>query len=262
MSATPLIELLDVHKSYRFGEEEVKALDGVDLRLDVGTFIGVIGRSGSGKSTLLNILGGLDRPSGGQVLLQGQPLRQRTSDDLATYRRQEIGFVFQSFNLVPHLSALENVALPLALSGVSLSERSQRARTLLEQVGLAKRTRHKPAELSGGERQRVAIARALANDPKILLADEPTGNLDSKTAEDILTMLTTLHQDGQRTVIMVTHDRERAERYCERLVIMEDGKVKEDVDKRSPATSEPPTDETPASEPAPSDGAGEAEAQA
>ncbi len=223
-----LIELVAVKKHYRFGESLVAALDGVDLKVTRGSFVGVIGRSGSGKSTFLNIVGGLDRPSEGTVLIEGRPLMARTSDQLAAYRRAVIGFVFQSFNLVPHLTALENVALPLALAGVGLFERRRRAQELLEKVGLGKRTGHRPTELSGGERQRVAIARALANSPKLLLCDEPTGNLDSRTAEEIMGMLQALHEKDGATVVLVTHDRERAERYCQRLVTLEDGRVKDD----------------------------------
>jgi ABC-type lipoprotein export system ATPase subunit len=226
--AEPLIELVDVRKHYRFGESVVAALDGVDLRIDKGEFVGVIGRSGSGKSTFLNIVGGLDRPSQGSVVIEGTPLQARSSDALAAYRRATIGFVFQSFNLVPHLTALENVALPLALAGKPAGERRRRAQELLEKVGLGKRTGHRPTELSGGERQRVAIARALSNEPKLLLCDEPTGNLDSKTAEEIMGMLADLHAKDRCTIVLVTHDRERAERYCERLVMLGDGKVRED----------------------------------
>jgi putative ABC transport system ATP-binding protein len=222
-----LIELVSVRKRYRFGESVVNALDGVDLRVPQGTFLGVVGRSGSGKSTLLNIVGGLDRPSEGQVLVRGRALMGRTSDDLASYRRQVIGFIFQSFNLIPHLTALENVAMPLALAGRGYFDRRRKAQELLEKVGLAKRTGHRPTELSGGERQRVAIARALANEPELLLADEPTGNLDSRTAEEIMGMLRALHAEGC-TIVLVTHDAERAERFCERVVVMEDGRVRED----------------------------------
>ncbi len=243
MNATPkgetLIELVSVRKRYQFGETTVNALDGVDLRVEKGAFLGVIGRSGSGKSTFLNVVGGLDRPSEGQVLVRGRALMGRTSDELAAYRRQVIGFIFQSFNLIPHLTALENVAMPLALTGVGYFERRRRAQELLEKVGLARRMGHRPTEMSGGERQRVAIARALANTPELLLADEPTGNLDSRTAEEIMGMLRALHAEGC-TVVLVTHDRERAERYCERIVVLEDGRVKED---RRPGEGEPPAPE-------------------
>ena len=234
MNATdkrPLIELVGIHKSYRFGETVVNALAGVDLSIRRGEFLGIIGRSGSGKSSLLNVLGGLDQPSQGQILVDGSPLMGRSSDALAEYRRTMVGFIFQSFNLVSHLTALENVALPLRLAGrISRGEGRARAADLLEKVGLGQRTGHRPSELSGGERQRVAIARALANDPGLLLADEPTGNLDSKTAADTMDMIRRLHAEEQRTVVLVTHDRDQAERYCERVVEMADGKVQADRD--------------------------------
>ncbi len=228
-----LLELIGVRKSYRFGETEVRALDGVDLAIRRGTFTGIVGRSGSGKSTLLNVLGGLDRPSEGTVLVEGRPLKGRGSDELAEYRRATVGFIFQSFNLIAHLTALENVALPLRLAGkLGYFERRKKAEELLDRVGLGKRLEHRPSELSGGERQRVAIARALANDPGMLLADEPTGNLDSRTADEIMAMLRGLHADG-RTVVLVTHDMRQAEQYCERLLVLQDGRVKEERDLRN-----------------------------
>lgn len=249
-----LVELVGVRKSYAFGETTVNALDGVDLKIDRGAFVAVVGRSGSGKSTLLNVLGGLDQPSQGQVLVDGTPLHGRGSDQLAAYRRGTVGFIFQSFNLIPHLTALENVALPLRLAGtLSQVERTQKAAALLAEVGLATRSEHRPSELSGGERQRVAIARSLANGPSLLLADEPTGNLDSKTAADIMAMLVELHRSGERTIVLVTHDRVQAERYCERVVEMADGKVTVDrlvgAAGDTPSTKAPPA-EAPQTEPA------------
>ncbi|MEZ6189302.1 MAG: ABC transporter ATP-binding protein [Planctomycetota bacterium] len=238
-----LLELVDVRRSYRFGDSEVRALDGVSFVIEEGSFVGVIGRSGSGKSTLLNILGGLDRPSTGHVKVEGAVLSTSSSDKLAAYRREIVGFIFQSFNLIPHLTSVENVALPLALRGVAKAERTERAQKLLEKVGLAKRMGHRPTELSGGERQRVAIARALVNEPRILLCDEPTGNLDSKTAEEIMGMLTALHKEG-RTVILVTHDREQANTYAERLLILGDGKLEEDL--RLDGSAQPATPAEPA----------------
>jgi putative ABC transport system ATP-binding protein len=236
--AENLVELIGVRRAYRFGEAVVNALDGLDFAIERGAFVGIIGRSGSGKSTLLNILGGLDRPSRGEVLVEGTALHGRKSDALATYRRETVGFIFQSFNLIAHLTALENVALPLRLAGnVGFFERRRRAKELLEEVGLGDRVEHKPAELSGGERQRVAIARALANDPSLLLADEPTGNLDSKTADEIMEMIQQLHGKG-RTVVLVTHDKAQAERYCQRLIVLQDGKVLED--RAGGATAESP----------------------
>lgn len=225
----PLLELVGIEKNYTFGETVVRALAGVDISIKPGEFVGVIGRSGSGKSSLLNVLGGLDQPSKGEILVNGRPLIGRSSDAMAEYRRTTVGFIFQSFNLVNHLTALENVALPLRLAGkISRSEGRQRATKLLEQVGLGERLGHKPSELSGGERQRVAIARSLANDPQLLLADEPTGNLDSKTAGDTMAMIKHLHEAEKRTVILVTHDRHQAECYCERVIEMEDGLVLKD----------------------------------
>lgn len=212
----------------RFGESEVHALAGVDLAIPKGAFLGIVGRSGSGKSTLLNVLGGLDRPSQGQVLVEGRPLTARTADKLANARRATVGFIFQSFNLISHLTALENVALPLRLNAMGKQARRDRARELLDQVGLGGRLEHRPAELSGGERQRVAIARALANEPSMLLADEPTGNLDTSTAHEIMEMLKALHAGGERTIVLVTHDLVQAEAYCTRLVVLRDGKVAED----------------------------------
>ena len=231
-----LVELIGVRKGYRFGSTVVKALDGVDITIERGAFVGIIGRSGSGKSTLLNVLGGLDRPTEGQALVAGRSLMGRNADELAAYRREVVGFIFQSFNLIPHLTALENVAMPLLLAGVGAGERRRRAAELLDKVHLSGRLGHRPSELSGGERQRVAIARALVHSPQLLLADEPTGNLDSRTAEEIMGMLAALHAEG-RTIVLVTHDADRAERYCQRLVILEDGKVREDRPARPPQAS-------------------------
>jgi len=254
VSGQPLIELVEVRKAYRFGDTVVNALDGLKLKIEEGSFVGVIGRSGSGKSTLLNVLGGLDRPSKGQVLVEGRALLALYADVGAAYRREIVGFIFQSFNLIPHLTALENVALPLALAGRSLGFRRQRAEELLTKVGLAKRMEHRPAELSGGERQRVAIARSLVNEPRLLLADEPTGNLDSSTAEEIMGMLSELHAKEKRTVVLVTHDAERADRYCERIVILGDGKVIEDRPASWKAEDEgEPAGEEPAEKPADGD---------
>ena len=245
-AGSTLLELVGVKRSYAFGETQVHALAGLDLKILRGQFLGIIGRSGSGKSTLLNVLGGLDQPSSGQVLLDARPLSGRSSDELAAYRRETVGFIFQSFNLIPHLTALENVTLPLRLTGtLPPRERAARAASLLEQVGLGARQGHKPAELSGGERQRVAIARALANDPGMLLCDEPTGNLDSKTALEVMTLLAGLHREGGRTIVLVTHDQAQAERYCERLVILEDGALKEDRPANPPPESGAETEAKP-----------------
>ncbi len=222
------IELLQVAKTYVLDEVQVAALSGISLRIEPASVVAVVGRSGSGKSTLLNILGGLDRPTAGEVIVDGVGLMRRSSDELARYRRETIGFIFQSFYLIPHHTARENVELALALAEVGRFARRERARELLARVGLEKRMDHRPAQLSGGERQRVAIARALANDPKVLLADEPTGNLDSRTAEEILDLIVKTSTDLGRTVVLVTHDRDHARRYTKRMIELVDGKVVSD----------------------------------
>lgn len=264
----PLLELVGIEKNYTFGDTIVRAIAGVDISIKRGEFVGVIGRSGSGKSSLLNVLGGLDQPSKGEILVNGRPLIGRSSDAMAEYRRTTVGFIFQSFNLVNHLTALENVALPLRLAGkISRSEGRRRATELLEKVGLGERLTHKPSELSGGERQRVAIARSLANDPELLLADEPTGNLDSKTANETMEMIKHLHEVEGRTVILVTHDRDQAECYCKRVIEMADGKVLRDRAamgpdwneavfelEPEPVKEEPAKEDAPAKDEAPADG--------
>jgi ABC-type lipoprotein export system ATPase subunit len=238
---TGAIELIDVAKSYVLDEVKVLALAGVSFKVEPGSVVAIVGRSGSGKSTLLNLLGGLDRPTAGEVIVDGATLSRRTSEELARYRRETIGFIFQAFYLIPHHTALENVALPLALNGVGPFARRARARELLARVGLEKRADHRPSQLSGGERQRVAIARALANDPKVLLADEPTGNLDSRTADEILELVLKTSSELGRTVVLVTHDREQAHRYAQRVIELADGRVIRDAvpervpDKAAPA---------------------------
>ncbi len=223
-----MIELIQVTKTYVLDEVLVSALSGISLRIEPASVTAIVGRSGSGKSTLLNILGGLDRPTSGEVIVDGAGLMKRTSDELARYRRETIGFIFQSFYLIPHHTALENVALALALNDVGRFKRRDRARELLKLVGLEKRMDHRPSQLSGGERQRVAIARALANDPKVLLADEPTGNLDSKTADEILDLIVKTSADLGRTVVLVTHERDHARRYTKRMIELADGRVTRD----------------------------------
>jgi putative ABC transport system ATP-binding protein len=212
-------------RRYVMGETLVTALDGVTLVLEEGEPAAIVGRSGSGKSTLLNLLGGLDRPTSGEVFVRGKRLGDLADDDLALYRRLDVGFIFQFFNLVPSLSAVQNVELPMTLAGVPAAERRKRSAELLERVGLGTRREHRPAELSGGEQQRVAIARALVNDPPLLLADEPTGNLDSKTSEEVLRLLRGLER---KTIIMVTHDRGLAKSFARRTLEMSDGKVVSD----------------------------------
>jgi putative ABC transport system ATP-binding protein len=223
LAYTPLVELTNICKYYASGEMEVRALDGVDLTINQGEFLSILGPSGSGKSTLMNMLGCLDKPSDGDYLLAGQNVASLTANALAAIRNQKIGFVFQSFNLLEYATALDNVALPLVYGGIKVKERRQRAARLLEQVGLGDRLDHKPNQLSGGQKQRVAIARALVNDPQIILADEPTGALDSKSGAEIEALFNQLHEEG-RTLIIVTHDNALAER-TKRIITIKDGKV-------------------------------------
>jgi putative ABC transport system ATP-binding protein len=222
----PIIDLKDIHKVYTMGTEKVHALNGVDLGIDRGEYVAIMGSSGSGKSTLMNLLGCLDTPSTGSYHLNGVAVETLDDTELAGIRNKEIGFVFQSFHLLPRTSALQNVELPLIYAGISRSVRRDRARRALERVGLADRMGHQPNELSGGQRQRVAIARALVNDPSILLADEPTGNLDSATSEEIMDLFDELHQAGN-TVILVTHEPDIAA-HAWRQVQLRDGKVLSD----------------------------------
>ncbi len=218
-----LFHLEDVTKVYKMGEVEVRALDGVSFAIQRGEFLAIMGPSGSGKSTVMHLLGCLDRPTSGRMVLDGLDLLKASDNQLAEIRNAKIGFVFQQFNLLPRESALRNVETPAIYAGMKRSERVRRARELLERVGLGDRLFHFPSQLSGGERQRVAIARALMNDPAIVLADEPTGNLDTKTGEEILTLFRNLHKEG-RTVVLVTHDRRVAE-YASRILHMQDGRI-------------------------------------
>ena len=221
------VKLANISKVYKMGDNEVIALNGVDLDIAEGEFVAIMGPSGSGKSTLMNILGCLDTPTTGSYLLDNEEVANLSEDVLAKIRNKKIGFVFQNFNLLSRISALENVALPLVYAGVSKTERINRAQELLKMVGLADRQHHMPNELSGGQRQRVAIARALVNNPKIILADEPTGNLDSHTSEEIFLLLRELNEQGQ-TIVMVTHD-PKAAAYGNRIITMKDGCLVEDV---------------------------------
>ncbi len=222
-----LIELKNLTKVYKVGIEYVHALAGVDLSIEQNEFVAIMGASGSGKSTMMNVLGCLDRPTSGTYTLAGELTSQMTGAALAKTRNQRIGFVFQSFELIPRLSALSNVALPLTYSSAGWRERRARAMEVLERVSLTDRARHRPNQLSGGQKQRVAIARALINRPSILLADEPTGNLDSKTSHEILDLFVRLHEEGQ-TLIMVTHENDVAAR-ARRIVRMNDGKIVSDL---------------------------------
>ncbi len=222
-----MIELKNASKMYRQGEREVHALRNVSLSIRKGEFLSVMGPSGSGKSTLLNLIGGLDQPSSGEIFIDGRPLHGISDDELTLIRRRRVGFIFQFFNLLPILSAVENVSLPLLLEGTPFSKVRPKAVSLLEQMGLGARVEHRPEQLSGGEMQRVAIARALITNPAVLLADEPTGNLDSHTSEDIFLLLKSLNEQGQ-TIVMVTHD-SRAAAYGSRIITLKDGALSEDI---------------------------------
>ncbi len=225
----PIIQTTDLKKVYTMGSSEVRALDGVDVNIREGEFVAVMGPSGSGKSTLMNILGCLDRPSCGRYTLAGEDVSDLNKVQLAAIRNRRIGFVFQSFNLLPRTTALQNVLLPLVYKRsdkLTPKERQARAMTALEAVGLAERANHEPNELSGGQMQRVAIARALVNDPILVMADEPTGNLDTQTSEEIMDVLRDLHQRG-RTIVMVTHEPELAET-ADRTITLRDGQIESD----------------------------------
>lgn len=221
----PLISLVDICKHYVMGQDTVRALDGVSLDIATNEYIAFTGTSGSGKSTLMNILGALDKPGSGDYLLNGRNVAHLNQDELAEVRNRDIGFIFQNFNLLPRLSALANVMQPLIYRGVNVRVREQAARSILERVGLQQRMHHLPNQLSGGQRQRVAIARALVTQPSLLLADEPTGNLDSATTRDIMQLFDELQREGN-TIVMVTHEPDIA-RHCQRVVRMQDGKIAE-----------------------------------
>jgi putative ABC transport system ATP-binding protein len=221
-----VIRIEGIRKDYVMGVETIRALRGVDLLVERGDYVAIMGPSGSGKSTLMNVIGCLDTASAGEYRLNGTAVSGLTDDELAHVRNREIGFVFQTFNLLPRATSLHNVELPLVYAGVSSTERKQRAKEVLERVGLGDRMMHKPSELSGGQRQRVAIARALVNRPAILLADEPTGNLDSRTSDDIMRVFEQLQAEGQ-TIILVTHEPDIAE-HAERTVVLRDGVIETD----------------------------------
>jgi putative ABC transport system ATP-binding protein len=218
-----IILMRNISKSYEMGDAMVQALSGVDVDVERGEFVAIVGPSGSGKSTLMNVIGCLDRPTGGEYHLDGEKVDELSDDELAHIRNKKIGFVFQTFNLLPRTNCLHNVELPLLYSSVARKERERRALEMLNRVGLAERVYHNPNELSGGERQRVAIARALVNDPAIVLADEPTGNLDSKTGSEIMAIFTSLNKEG-KTIVLVTHERYIAD-YSKRMIALRDGKV-------------------------------------
>jgi len=228
-----VIQIRDLIRTYEMGAETVQALRGVSLEIRRNEYVAIMGPSGSGKSTLMNLIGCLDTPTSGEYWLNGQEVSRMPDDALARVRNREIGFVFQTFNLLPRASALANVELPLVYAGVTARQRRQRAEAALTRVGLGDRMDHRPNELSGGQRQRVAIARALVNEPAILLADEPTGNLDSTTSEEIMRVFATLHQQGQ-TIIMVTHESDIAA-HAERVVVLRDGRLASDTGRREVA---------------------------
>ena len=226
MAKDPLITLLDIGRKYVIGAETIHALKSVSLTIEEGEFVALMGPSGSGKSTLMNILGCLDTPTKGTYILNGNQVSEMSDSELAEIRNKEIGFVFQTFNLLPRSSSLENVALPLVYAGIGRVQREDRAQKTLESVGLGNRVHHKPNELSGGQRQRVAVARALVNNPSIILADEPTGNLDTKTSVEIMGLLEEIHSKGN-TIILVTHEEDIAQ-HAHRIVRMRDGLIEKD----------------------------------
>ncbi len=222
----PIIEIKDVIKTYTLGGEPLNALNGVTLNIEEGEYVAIMGQSGSGKSTLMNIIGCLDKPSSGEYILNGKPVQDCSEDELAVVRNTTIGFVFQQFNLLPRMTALNNVMLPLTYAGMGKEQRQERAEHVLTLVGLKDRLHHRPNQLSGGQQQRVSIARALSNEPKILLADEPTGNLDSNMAKEIMILIDNLVLEGM-TVILVTHDAETAN-HAKRIIRIKDGQVLSD----------------------------------
>ncbi len=226
-STQPLITVKQVGRVYNLNAAPVTALRSVSFSVESGDFVAIVGKSGSGKSTLLNLIGGMDKPSTGVIAVAGNVISEMSSDQLAIYRRQSVGMIFQSFNLIANMSAWENVALPMLFSGASESKRLERAKELLDMVGLSHRVGHRPTELSGGEQQRVAIARALVNNPYFLLADEPTGNLDSRTSDEIVRLLQDIHKQG-KTVLMITHDLSLAELLATRIITLKDGDIVSD----------------------------------
>ncbi len=221
--AVPLIEFRDVYKLYQMGDETVRAVDGVSFTVRKGEFLAIVGQSGSGKSTCMNIIGCLDIPTSGQYLLAGEDVGRMTDNQLAALRNRTLGFIFQQYNLIPKLNVLENVELPLLYGGVRAARRAERAKAALERVGLSSKLKNYPSQLSGGQQQRVSIARALAGDPSVILADEPTGALDSKTGREVLALLEELHRAGN-TIVLITHDNSIAA-HAGRIIRLEDGKV-------------------------------------
>ena len=219
----------DLTREYRMGETLIRAVNGISLHIGSGEFVALLGASGSGKSTLLNLIAGLDRPTSGSMTVNGRDVAQMSAEELARYRRFTVGMVFQAFNLIPSMTLLENVELPMRFAEVDRAERAVRAREALERVGLSARVTHRPVELSGGEQQRASIARALVNRPTLLLADEPTGNLDSRTGEEIMNYLRECHDSQRLTVLLVTHERALADRYAQRILTLADGRLVDDT---------------------------------
>ena len=238
-SATVSIHSENVCRHYRMGETVIRAVDDVSLQVNAGEFVALLGSSGSGKSSMLNLIAGLDRPTSGSVVVQGRDLAKLSREELAKYRLHVVGMVFQSFNLIPNMTLIENVELPLRFAEVDRGQRESMARGALERVGLRARLNHRPSELSGGEQQRAALARALINGPKLLLADEPTGNLDSHTGTEIMDMLRDLNRESRMTIVMVTHERGLAERYAQRMIFLADGKLVDDRPNRPAVEGRP-----------------------
>ncbi len=224
MQENTLIDVRNVKKVYHVGTVDVHALRGVDLQVASGDICSIIGRSGSGKSTMLNVLAGLEQVSGGEIVIAGKHLERMTQGELILFRQKRVGFIFQSFNLMPYYTALENVALPLSFSGVPLAQRTKRAKQMLDVVGLSTHMKHKPSELSGGQQQRVGIARALVTNPSIIFADEPTGNLDSNTSDEVMQVIINIMREQKKTLVMVTHDPHIAE-YGDKVVHLLDGRI-------------------------------------
>lgn len=219
-----VIRVKDLYKIYRVGEGKVRALDGVNFSIYKGEFCAIVGTSGSGKSTLLNMLAGLEKPTKGEIVIAGEHMEKKNENQLVAFRREHIGFIFQSFNLMPMLTAVENVALPLTFQGMDKTERNKKAEEVLKLVGLSKHKKHKPLQMSGGQQQRVGIARALVVSPEIIFADEPTGNLDSKTSAEVMRLMKRIIREQNQTLIMVTHDDHLAE-YADRIFRISDGKI-------------------------------------
>jgi putative ABC transport system ATP-binding protein len=221
----PILSINNLSKIYRKGEVEIPAVRGLSFEVPQGSYLSIVGKSGSGKSTLLNLVGGLDRPTSGSIRFNEKELGKMSRYQLAMHRRLSVGMIFQSFNLLPRCTAIENIILPLTFAGIPRRKRKSRATELLEQVGLGERINHFPSELSGGEAQRVAIARSMANEPQMILADEPTGNLDSSTAGEIIDLLVSLNKDKGLTILMVTHDKETAEAVSDNIITLKDGSI-------------------------------------